>query len=149
MYLFIDTGEHNGYFFLLGHLTKACQVVDTGRIDERNFTHADDAHFGAVAQPRHDFFEFGGDAEEVRTVYFIYFHILGDYQVLVIACNVRFCIRVYFIFDDGYFGSLHDAAHKQHAGNHQTYFNGNSQVEDDGQEESNQQYRDIRFRILQ
>ena len=39
------------------------------------------------------------------------------------------------------FGSLHDAAHKQHAGNHQTYFNGNSQVEDDGQEESNQQYR--------
>ena len=54
MYLFIDTGEHNGYFFLLGHLTKACQVVDTGRIDERNFTHADDAHFGAVAQPRHD-----------------------------------------------------------------------------------------------
>ena len=55
--------------------------------------------------------------------------------MLVIACNVRFCIRVYFIFDDGYFGSLHDAAHKQHAGNHQTYFNGNSQVEDDGQEE--------------
>ena len=85
-------------FFLLGHLTKACQVVDTGRIDERNFTHADDAHFGAVAQPRHDFFEFGGDAEEVRTVLF---HILPHPRGLSGArhrLHVRFCIRVYFIF---------------------------------------------------
>lgn len=149
MYLFVDTGEHDGYFFLLRHLAKAGQVVNTRRVDERDFAHADDTYFGAVAQLCHGFFELGGDAEKVGTVYLVHFHTFWDYQVFFMAGNVRLRIRVYFILDDGYFGSLHDTAHKQHAGNHQAHFNGNGQVEDDGQEESNQQYRDIRFRILQ
>ena len=74
MYLFVDTGEHDGYFFLLRHLAKAGQVVNTRRVDERDFAHADDTYFGAVAQLCHGFFELGGDAEKVGTVYLVHFH---------------------------------------------------------------------------
>lgn len=48
--------------------------------------------------------------------------------------DVQFVIRIYFVFDDRYFGSFHYTAHEQDAGNHQAYFDGDSQVEDDGEE---------------
>ena len=77
-------------------------------------------------------FEFGGDAESKDRLFHAYFHHPG-YQMLVIALQCPILHSVYFIFDDGYFGSLHDAAHKQSiAGNHQTTSMAIVKVEDDG-----------------
>ena len=58
--------------------------------------------------------------------------------MFLICGNVRFGIRVYFVFDNRYLGGLHDAAHKEYAGDDQAYFNGNCQIEDNRQEESYQ-----------
>ena len=63
--------------------------------------------------------------------------------------DVQFVIRIYFVFDDRYFGSFHYTAHEQDACNHQAYFDGDSQVEDDGEEKSDKQYCYIRFGIFQ
>jgi len=63
--------------------------------------------------------------------------------------NVQFVIRIDFIFDDRYFGCFHHTSHKQDTGDHQTYFDGNSQIEYNGEEEGDQQYGHIRFGILQ
>ena len=58
-------------------------------------------------------------------------------------------MRVDFIRNDGDFSSLHDTFHEEYAGDDQSYFDGNCQVEDNSEEESNQQYGDIGLRILQ
>ena len=138
MHFGVHAGEYNGYLFLLRHLAKAFQIVDTRRVNKRNFTHADDAHFGAVAKLRHYFLKLCGDAEEIGTVDFVHFHAFRNNEMFLICGNVRFGIRVYFVFDNRYLGGFHDVKHKEYAGDDQAYFNGDCQIEDYRQEESYQ-----------
>ena len=110
--------------------------------------------WGAVEQLKnqglaHCFFKFGGNTKKVRTINFIYLHAGRDYQMLFAYGNVQFVIRIDFIFDDRYLGCFHHTSHKQDTGDHQTYFDGNSQIEYNGEEEGDQQYGHIRFGILQ
>ena len=123
--------------------------MNTCGVDERNFTHTDDAHIRTVSQLRHRFFELCSDTEEVRAVDLIYFHSFRDHDVFFIDGDIRFFIRVDLIRNDGDFSSLHDTFHEEYAGDDQSYFDGNCQVEDNSQEESDQQYGDIGLRILQ
>ena len=138
MHLCVYAGEHDGYLFFLRHFTKAFQVMDTCGVDERNLAHTDDAYFGAVAELCHHFLELRCNAEEVRAVDFVHLYAFRDDKMLFIRCDVRFGVRVYFILDNRNFSRLHHTAHEEHAGDDQTHFDGNCQVEDNCQEEGYQ-----------
>ena len=81
--------------------------MNTCGVDERNFTHTDDAHIRTVSQLRHRFFELCSDTEEVRAVDLIYFHSFRDHDVFFIDGDIRFFIRVDLIRNDGDFSSFH------------------------------------------
>ena len=123
--------------------------MNTCGVDERNLTHTDNTYLRTISQLSHGFFKFGSDTEEVRTVDFVYLYAFGNHQVFFVYGKIRFFIGVDFIGNHRDFGSLHNTFHKEDAGDYQSYFDSDCQVEDNGQEESNQQYGDIRFRILQ
>ena len=123
--------------------------MNTRGVDERHLTHADDTYFGSVAHLRHHFLELGGNAEEIRTIDFVYLHTLRDDKVFLACGDIRFLAGVYLVFDDRDFRCLHHTAHEEHASNNQTHFNGYGQIEDDGQEEGDEQHRDVRLRIAE
>ena len=149
MNFLVDSGKDNGNLLLLRHFTKSGQVMDTRRVDKRNFTHTDDTYFRTVTQLRHRFFELRGDAKEVRTVDFIYFHSFGDYQILFVYGDIELRVRINLVRDNRNLGSLHNTFHKEYTSDDKSDFDGNCQVEDNSKEECDQKYRYIRFWIFQ
>ena len=149
MHVIVDSRKNNGSLFLLRHFAESSQVMNTCGVDERNLAHTDDTYFWAVSQLCHCFFKLGSDAEEIRAVDFVYLYTFGNHQVFFVYGNIRFFIRVNLIGNYRDFGSLHDTFHKEDASNHQSYLDSDSQVEDNGQEERDKQYGNVRFRILQ
>ena len=113
----IDSGKNDGDLFFLRHFAKCSQIMNTCGVDERNFTHTDDAYIRTVSQLRHRFFELRSDTEEVRAVDLIYLYAFRDDEVLFVHGNVRFFVRVNLVGDDRDFGCLHYAFHKENAGN--------------------------------
>ena len=79
----------------------------------------------------------------------LYTSAFGNHQVFFVYGNIRFLVRVNLVGNHRDFGSLHDTLHKEDAGNDQSYLDSDSQVEDNGQEERDKQYGNVRFRILQ
>ena len=112
--------------------------MDTRRVYERNFTHTYNTYLGTVTELRHHLLEFCGDTEKVGTVDFVHLHAFRYNQMLFACGNIRFGVRIYLVFDNRYFGCLHDTAHEEYTGNNQTYFNSDCQIEDNRQEESYQ-----------
>ena len=63
--------------------------------------------------------------------------------------DVQAGARVDLVADYGDFGRFHYALHKQHAGDQQTDFDSDGQVEQHGQRESEQKHRHVRARIAE
>ncbi len=60
--------------FCFRQTEQAFQIMQTGRIHERDFAHADDTHFRFVTYDIHDVVELICYAEEERTVDFVHFY---------------------------------------------------------------------------
>lgn len=149
----IDIGGHAGQYnlrtFLPAHLAQRLQVVDTRRVNERHTAHTDDAHLGMVVHIRHQIFKLVGDAEEIRSVDLVHLHVFRDDQVLlVVQLQVAFVVRVNLIRDDLDLRSLCHAAHEEQAGDDESHLDGDGQVKDHGQEESDEQHADVALRVL-
>ena len=57
IYFLIDSGKNDGNLFSFATFRKSVvQIMNTCGVDERNFTHTDDAYIRTVSQLRHRFF---------------------------------------------------------------------------------------------
>ena len=63
--------------------------------------------------------------------------------------DFSFIGQVDLVFGNRHMRRFRYPFHKQEHGDQQTYFNGDGQVENNGQEECDKQYGNVRFRILQ
>ena len=144
-----DAREHDGDAVVLAHLTEVLQVVESRGIDERHFSHADDAHLRTLAVACHDVFEAVAGTEEVGTVDFIDLHTFGDGEVFKISTlHVGILVEVYLVENGAHLGGFCHSPHEEQTCAEQSYFDGDGEVEDDGEEEREQQDGDVALRIV-
>ena len=122
--------------------------MQTGGVDERHLTHADDAHLGMMAVAGHDVLETGSSTEEVRSVDLVDLDTLGDGEVLQVATlHIGILVEVDLIENGMYLGGLSHTTHEEQTGTDEAKLDGDGEVEDDGEEEGEQQHGDIALGI--
>ena len=126
--------------------------MHTGGVDERHLTHTDDAHLRTLLHARHDFLKLVGDAKEVRTVDFVHFHILGDGEVIDVGVlgqvGLGSWVNLVVVGEHADLGGLSHAAHAEQASKHETYLDGDGEVEDNGETEGEPKHDDVALRIV-
>ena len=124
--------------------------MQTRGVDKGYFTHSDDAYLGATAVACHDVLETVAGSEEVGTVDFINLYTLWDSEVFQIATfHIRIFVEVNLVENGMHIGRLCHASHEQQTGADEAKFDGDGEVEDNGEEESEQQYGDVALGIAQ
>ena len=118
--------------------------MKTRGVDERYFSHSDDAYLRTTAVARHDVLEAVAGTEEVGAVDFIDFHIVGNGEVLQIAfLHIGIFVEVDFMEYGVHIGGFGHTAHEEQTGTDESYLDGDGEVEDDGEEEGQQQHGDV------
>ena len=132
----------------MAHLAEVLQVVDTRGVDKRHAAHTDNAHLGVAVEARHQVLELVGDAEEVRAVDFVHLHTVGDNEVFLVHLRIGLFVRVDFVGNHLNLRCLRHALHEEQAGDEQTHLDGNREVEDNGEQEGDNQHRDVALRVF-
>ena len=151
-YIIVDTRKDNLDTFFFRHLDEIGQVVHACRIDEGHLAHTDDTYLRTFFHAHHHLFELVGYTEEIRAIDFIHFHILGNRQVLNVGilCQVGLCSGVYLVIvgEHTHLGGLCHTTHAEEACQHQAHFDGNGQVENDGETESEPKHKDVALGVV-
>ena len=149
MQLGADTRKDDVDAVFLVHADEVGEVVDARGIDERHLAHADDADTGLlVADVGLQLIELVGDAEEEGTVDLIYGTTFGNGQTVMDMAQAHFIAGIDFVVDDTDLCGLHDALHEEGASGDETHFNGDGEVEDDGEEEGGEQYQNVALGVV-
>lgn len=122
--------------------------MDSRRIDKGDFPHADNAHQRTIGHTTHQFVELGGYPEEERAFYLVNFHAFGYFQDFV---GSRFGSgrNIELVVEYRYLRGLCHAAQEEDNGQQQPDFDGDRKIEYNGQQEGDDKYRHVRFRIFQ
>ena len=137
LHLLVDTREDDGDTLLLTHHTHVLEVMQSCGVDEGNFTHTDDTDLRVFAIACHDILETVAGTKEVRTVDLIDLHTLGDGEVLQVATlHIGILVQVDLLKDGMNIRRLCHTTHKEQTGTDESKLDGDGEVEDDGEEES-------------
>src|SRR5574344_78773 len=129
MNILIDTRQYYFYTLLLALRTKIGQVVYTCRIDERHFSHPYNAHFWLFSHPFYHIFKLVGNAEEVRTINFVYFYPNWNNKMFFMHIDITLVVGVYLIGQHLYLCRFCHTAHTKKTSNDQSNFDSYRQVE--------------------
>ena len=135
MYLFVDTRKDHVDMFGIRQTPEALQVVQASGVDERDFTHTDDADLRLVTHVFHHTVKLIRYTEEERAIDLIYLNALLQLQYLLVVMDLTLVAQVDLISCDRDVRGLSHTTHKEEHGNQKTNLDGDCQVEDDGQEE--------------
>ena len=121
--------------------------MEAGRVNEGNTAHTDypdDRFF--MRSGAHHFVKFSCGSEEEGTVNLIYGYALGEVEEFVVV-RVGFGteVKLFAVDTDG--GVFGDTAKKNDNSEEHTDFNGDSEVEDYGKEESDDEHPDVAFGV--
>ena len=113
LYMFIDPGKYHMDMLCLGKTEKTFQVMQTGRIYERNLTHTDDADFRFISHTFHDAVELIRYAEKERTIDLVYLYTFRQGEDFLVMMNLALVGKIDLIRGDGYMRGLSHTAHKK------------------------------------
>ena len=113
VYMFIDPGKYHMDMLCLGKTEKTFQVMQTGRIYERNLTHTDDADFRFISHTFHDAVELIRYAEKERTIDLVYLYTFRQGEDFLVMMNLALVGKIDLIRGDGYMRGLSHTAHKK------------------------------------
>ena len=148
--LLVNARENDGDALLLTHQTHVLQIVQSGGVDEGNLTHTDNAHLGTAAVACHDILEAVAGTKEVGTVNLVDLDTFRNGEVLQVATlHVCILVEVYLVEYGMDIGGLCHAAHEEQTGTDESELNSHGEIEDDGEEESEQQHGNIALGIAQ
>ena len=113
--------------------------MQTCGVDKGHFSHTDNTYLGSLTIACHDVLETVTGTEEIRTVDLIHLHMLGDGEMFEVSfCHVSILVQVDLVDNGAYLCGLCHSSHKEQTGTDESYLNGDSQIEDNGEEESEQ-----------
>ena len=94
----------------------------------------------------------GGEAEEVRTVDFVYFYALVYVQAFYVVGSGDFVVLAggdAGLVDNAYGRGLHGTSDEEHDGEQYAYLYGHGQIDYDGEEEGQQEHCDVALLTLE
>ena len=120
MYLFVDTGEDHVDMLGIRQTPEALQVVQASGVDERDFTHTDDADLRLVTHVFHHTVELIRYTEEERAIDLIYLNALLQLQYLLVVMDLTLIAQVDLIGCDRDVRGLSHTTHKEEHGDQKT-----------------------------
>lgn len=148
----VDTRKNELNTTGLGAEIELLEVVYTGRIDEGNLTHTDDADLLVVlADATADFIELIGNTEEIGTIDLVHLSVSGDVkllEILTVEADIVVGSRIELTGertdDCGFVGTLEEEADCEN----ETHLDSHGKVEDDSEDEGDDHDQEVRLRVL-